>query len=80
MQGLHNSLISISMLCWPELLTLQEEECICFLSLKFFQEESQKFIGQVLPPVRPAVRGERDLLVQRDRAEGGEDDHWQKRD
>ena len=56
------------------------EECICFLSLKFFREESQKFIGQVLPPVRPAVRGERDLLVQRDRAEGGEDDHWQKRD
>ena len=50
-------------------------------SLTFLQkqEESKKLIVQVLPAVRPTVRGERDLLVQRDRAEGGEDDHWQKR-
>ena len=48
-------------------------------SLTFLRVESKKFIVQVLPPVRSAVRGERDLLVQRDRAEGGEDDHWQKR-
>ena len=34
--------------------------------------------SQVFPPIWPALRWERDLLVQRDWAEGRENDYWQK--
>ena len=75
MPGLQISFIFIAMVCWLEVSLLH----LLHTSLTFLRVESKKFIVQVLPPVRPAVRGERDLLVQRDWAKGGEDDHWEKR-